>query len=137
MSSVKNLPRKNCTSLYELVRACVHASAHLCQTRQGKLLSAVCNGEREATRIESSLGVYQKHPNKARYSVEVGQTQAKKNAPGWTGFHVIVTVNNSRPTRIGFPPMIPAPVKEPKQYTHACKVWTRLFARACVRRMQW
>ena len=25
----------------------------------------------------------------------------------------IVTVNNSRPTRIGFPPMIPAPVKEP------------------------
>ena len=28
-------------------------------------------------------------------------------------FHAIVSVNNSRPTRIGFPPMIPALVKEP------------------------
>ena len=73
----------------------------------------MCIGEREATRIESSLSVYQKTTPTKLVTVEVGQTQAKQNVPGWTGFHAIVTVNNSRPTRIGFPPMIPAPVKEP------------------------
>jgi len=46
-------------------------------------------------------------------TVEIGQTQPKQNVPGWTGFHAIVTVSNSKPTRIGFPPMIPAPVKDP------------------------
>ena len=72
----------------------------------------MCIGEREATRIESSLSVYQKTTPTKLVTVEVGQTQAKQNVPGWIGFHAIVTVNNSRPTRIGFPRMIPSPVKE-------------------------
>lgn len=33
---------------------------------------------------------------------EVGQIQTKQNVPGWSGFQAMVTVNNSRPTRIGF-----------------------------------
>jgi len=61
-------------------------------------------------------------------TVEVGQTQAKQNIPGLTGFHAIVTVNNSRPTRIGFPPMIPAPVKDPNTVYTSLKslIWARL-----------
>ena len=52
-------------------------------------------------------------------TVEVGQTQAKQNVPVWTGFHAIVSMNNSRPARIHFPPMIPTPVKEPNTvYTY-------------------
>ena len=60
-------------------------------------------------------------------TVEVGRTQAKQNVPGWTGFHAIVTVNKSRPTRIGFPPMIPAPVKEPNTVYTCLKSLDKTF----------
>ena len=72
-----------------------------------------CALEREKLQGLNQAWVFARNTPTKLVTVEVGRTQAKQNVPGWTGFHAIVTVNKSRPTRIGFPPMIPAPVKEP------------------------
>lgn len=47
--------------------------------------------------------------------------------PGWTGFHVVVTTHESIPTRIGFPPMIPAPVKDPNTVYTCLKSLENVF----------
>ena len=60
ISKVRRLVLKSVeTKLYELAFTSeTPVYTHLCQTSQGKLLSVVCTGEKEGTRIESSLSVY-------------------------------------------------------------------------------
>ena len=86
-----------------------------------------CASEREKLQGLNQAWVFARNTPTKLVTVEVGRTQAKQNVPGWTGFHAIVSVNNSRPTRIGFPPMIPAPVKEPNTVYTCLKSLDKTF----------
>ena len=86
-----------------------------------------CALEREKLQGLNQAWVFARNTPTKLVTAEVGRTQAKQNVPGWTGFHAIVTVNKSRPTRIGFPPMIPAPVKEPNTVYTCLKSLDKTF----------
>lgn len=86
-----------------------------------------CALEREKLQGLNQAWVFTRNTPTKLVTVEVGQTQAKQNVPGWTGFHAIVIVNNSRPTRISFPPMIPATVKEPNTVYTCLKSLDKTF----------
>ena len=86
-----------------------------------------CALEREKLQGLNQARVFTRTTPTKLVTVAVGPTQARQSVPGWTGFHAIVTVNKSRPTRIGFPPMIPAPVKEPNTVYTCLKSLDKTF----------
>ena len=89
-----------------------------------------CTLEREKLQGLNQALVFTRSTPTKLVTVEVGQTQARQNIPWWTGFHAIVTVNNSRPTHIGFLPMTPAPVKEANRVYTCLKSLDKTFRKS-------
>ena len=59
--------------------------------------------------------------------IDIEKCEINQVVPGWSGFHAIVTPHSSKPTRIGFPPMIPNPVKDPNTVYTCLKSLDKTF----------
>lgn len=71
-----------------------------------------CRLEREKIQGLNRVWIFTRNTPTRLLEVQIEQGQSHQRIPGWTGFHAIVSVHHSQPSRIGFPPMIPAPVSQ-------------------------
>jgi len=72
-----------------------------------------CSNERETIQGLNRVWLFTRNTPTRLLEVEIEQSSCHQRVPGWTGFHAIVSVHYSQPSRIGFPPLIPAPLTEP------------------------